>query len=126
MDEATLSIGDLARRAGVSVSAIRFYERRGLLSEPERLGGRRRYGTAAVRRLGVIAAAKRGGFSLTEIGALLAAADAGAAAPELRALATRKLPEIDAAIERAKGTRAWLLAAGECGCETLAACALFE
>lgn len=121
-----MSIGDVARRAGVSVSAIRFYERRGLLPEPERLGGRRRYTTAAVRRLGAIAVAKRGGFSLTEIRALLAAADAGVPAPELRALAARKLPEVDAAIERAQAAREWLLAAGECGCETLSACALFE
>ena len=49
MSEATLSIGEVAGKAGVSVSAIRYYEHQGLLPEPERVGGQRRY-TDAVRR----------------------------------------------------------------------------
>src|SRR6185503_12988467 len=89
--------------AGISVSAIRFYERRRLLPEPERVGGQRRYTASAVERLGIIASAKRAGFSLAEVGALLASIDAGAPAHEqLRALATRRLPEVDAQIERAQ------------------------
>jgi len=127
MAEATLSIGEVANQAGVNVSAIRFYERQGLLPEPERVGGQRRYSTAVVQRLGIIDAAKQAGFSLDEVGILLASTDQGAPAHEqLRALAAQKLPEIDALIERAESMRAWLTAASKCGCETLDACALFS
>ncbi|HET9164325.1 MAG TPA: MerR family transcriptional regulator [Solirubrobacterales bacterium] len=127
MAEATLSIGEVGRKAGVSVSAIRFYERRGLLPQPERVAGRRRYEHGVIGRLGIISTAKRAGLSLAEIGALLSEVDGGAPAHEqLRRLATRKLPEVEATIERAQATRGWLVAAGECRCETLAACALFD
>lgn len=126
MDEATLRIGELAEKTGVSASAIRFYERRGLMPEPNRVAGQRRYTEAAVRRLGLIEAGKRAGLSLAELGDLLVATDRGAPAHErLRALAARKLPEVDAQIERARETRAWLSAAVRCGCETLEECALF-
>jgi redox-sensitive transcriptional activator SoxR len=126
MTETTLRIGEVAERAGISVSAIRFYERKGLLHAPERLGGQRRYSEATVQRLGVVGAAKQAGFSLEEIGVLLSSTDEGAPAHEqIRALAARKLPEVDALIERAQAMRDWLSAADECGCETLDACALF-
>ena len=121
-----LSIGEVAGKAGISVSAIRFYERQGLLPEPERAGGQRRYTEAVIQRLGIIDAAKQAGFSLDEVGLLLISTDRGAPAHEqLRALATRKLPEVDALIERAETMRDWLLLAGECGCDTFDACALF-
>jgi MerR family redox-sensitive transcriptional activator SoxR len=127
MAEATLSIGEVARRAGVNVSAIRFYERRGLLPQPERVRGQRRYTDATVHRLEIIDAAKKAGFSLDEVGLLLASTDQGAPAHEqLRALAVRKLPEVDALIERAQSMRGWLVAASECGCDTLDACSLFS
>ncbi len=127
MADATLSIGEVAERAGVNVSAIRFYERQGLLPEAERIGGRRRFGEDAVRRLGIIAVAKRAGFSLEEVRALLSSIDRGAPAHEqLQALAARKLPEVDALIEKARGMRDWLTAASSCACETLESCALFE
>lgn len=126
MSKEELSIGEVAARAGVSASAIRFYERRGLLPEPERVGGRRRYTGAVVRRLGIVDVAKRAGFSLDEIAVLLSSTDEGAPAHEqLRGLASRKLPEVDALIERAQRMRGWLSLAGECRCETLDACPLF-
>lgn len=126
MTDASLSIGEIARRAGVNASAIRFYERKGLIPESERTGGRRRFDEDAVRRLGFIAIAKRAGLSLDEIRALLSSIDRGAPASEqLQALATRKLPEIEALIERAQGIRGWLTAASHCDCETLESCALF-
>jgi MerR family redox-sensitive transcriptional activator SoxR len=127
MTEATLSIGEVAERAGVNVSAIRYYERNGLLPEPERESGQRRYTSETIRRLGTIDVAKRAGFSLAEVRTLLASTDAGAPAHEqLRALAERKLPEVEALIERAEAMRGWLSAAAACGCESLDACALFE
>jgi MerR family redox-sensitive transcriptional activator SoxR len=126
MADSVLSIGEVARRAGVNVSAIRFYEREGLLPEAERTGGQRRFGEDTVRRLGIIAVAKRAGFSLDEIRALLSSIDHGVpAAEQLQALATRKLPELDALIERAQTMRGWLTAASLCRCETLESCALF-
>lgn len=126
MPEETLSIGEVAREAGVSISAIRFYEREGLLPEVDRVGGKRRFGVDVVRRLGVIDVAKQAGFSLEEIRALLDSIDRGAPAhEELRALAARKLPEMDALIERAKAMREWLAIASDCGCESLEDCPLF-
>ena len=126
MTEATLSIGEVAKRAGVNASAIRFYERRGLLPEPERIAGQRRYTAAGVRRLEIIAAAKRGGLTLDEIGVLLASNEEGSPGRKrLRALAAAKLPLVDAQIKQARAKRNWLAAASACGCETLDACALF-
>jgi MerR family transcriptional regulator, redox-sensitive transcriptional activator SoxR len=127
MTEATLSIGEVAARAGVNVSAIRYYERNGLLAEPEREAGQRRYTEATIRRLGAIDVAKRAGFSLAEVRTLLDSVDGGAPAHEqLRALAERKLPDVEALIRRAQEMRGWLSLATACGCETLEACALFE
>jgi MerR family transcriptional regulator, redox-sensitive transcriptional activator SoxR len=121
-----LSIGQVAAKAAVNVSAIRFYERKGLLPEPERVSGQRRYDEAAVQRLGTIDVAKQAGFSLDEVRVLLTSIDEGAPAHEqLQALASRKLPEVDALIERAQAMRDWLTAASECGCETLDSCDLF-
>jgi MerR family redox-sensitive transcriptional activator SoxR len=127
MDETTLTIGDVARRAGLATSAIRYYERAGVMPPAERVGGRRRYGPGAVRRLGVIGIAQQAGFTLAEIRELLHGTDAGEPAGDaLRALAERKLPEVDALIARAEAMRAWLELARECGCPTLDVCALFE
>jgi MerR family redox-sensitive transcriptional activator SoxR len=124
--DTTLGIGEVAREAGVRVSAIRFYERNGLLPAAEREGGRRRFGADTVRRLQVIGVAKQAGFSLEEIRALLDSIDRGAPAhEELRALAARKLPEVDTLIERARAMRDWLAVASDCGCESLEDCALF-
>ena len=121
-----MSIGELARRTGLSVSAIRFYEREGLLPETERVGGQRRYTADVLTRLGVIATAKRAGLSLAEVGLLLGASDDGVPAREsLRELAGRKLPEVEALIARAEAVRDWLVAASDCDCETLDVCALF-
>jgi MerR family transcriptional regulator, redox-sensitive transcriptional activator SoxR len=127
MLDATLAIGQVAARTGLSVSAIRFYERKGLLHEPERVSGRRRYAETVVQRLGIIGTAKRAGLSLDEISVLLSSSDKGAPAHEqLRALALSKLPEVESLIERAQVMRGWLVAASDCGCEALDACALFD
>jgi DNA-binding transcriptional MerR regulator len=116
-----LTIGQLAERAGINPSAIRFYERTGVLPAPDRVAGRRRYGPDAVRRLEVLEAAKRAGFSLAECRTLLQGADGGT----LRALAARKLPAVDALVERAEAVRRWMRAAADCDCASLDVCALF-
>lgn len=126
MDQ-TLTIGQLAQQFGINTSAIRYYEANGVLPAPARVSGQRRYGPDAVRRLEVLDVAKRAGFSLDEIRVLLQSADAGTPAFEsLRTLAARKLPEVEALIERAEAMRAWLLIATDCDCTSLDICALFD
>ena len=123
----TLTIGQLAKRFGLNTSAIRYYEANGVLPEPARVSGQRRYGPDAVRRLEVLDVAKRAGFSLDEARVLLQSAEAGTPAFEaLRQLATHKLPEVEALISRAQAMRDWLQTATSCHCETLDVCALFE
>jgi MerR family redox-sensitive transcriptional activator SoxR len=88
MDQTTLTIGQLARRFGLKTSAIRYYERVGVLPEPKRHSGQRRYGADAIRRLEVLDVAERAAFSLDEVRVLLHGADAGTPAFEsLRDLA---------------------------------------
>jgi len=119
-------IGEVARRAGIRPSAIRYYESVGLLPEPERVAGRRRYPAETLRTLSVIATAQRAGLSLDEIRELLAvSAGERDVSYRLRTIASRKLPEIDALIERARLVRGWLEAASECRCPTLDDCPLF-
>ena len=126
MDD-TRTIGQLAKRFGLNTSAIRYYEANGVLPEPARVNGQRRYGPDTVRRLEVLDVAKRAGFSLAEARVLLQKADSGSPAFEaLRELATHKLPEVDALIERAQAMRAWLLTATDCSCTSLDVCALFD
>ncbi|MDO8213192.1 MerR family transcriptional regulator [Conexibacter sp. CPCC 206217] len=122
MDDATLTIGEVARRAGVKTSAIRYYERVGVLPEPDRLAGQRRYTAETVRRLQVVDVAKRAGFSLDEVRELL---DSDRASDSLRMLAQRKLPDVQALIERATAMQSWLTTATGCDCPTLDVCDLF-
>ena len=127
MDDDTLTIGALASRFGLNTSAIRYYERIGVLPEPARQSGQRRYGPDAIRRLEVLEVAKQAGFSLDETRVLFQSADAGTPAFEaLRELAARKLPEIDALITRAQAMRDWMQTATDCSCTSLDVCALFE
>ena len=94
----TLSIGQLARSAGMGVETIRFYERRGLMPEPPRApSGYRRYPDNAVSRLHFIQRAKRLGFTLDEITTLLGLQDGGERA-EVKAIAQAKLATIESRI----------------------------
>ena len=74
-DRRELAIGEVAERAGMSASRIRYYEARGLLPQPERVSGKRRYGPDVLRRLAIIDSAQRVGFGLEEIRDLLASRD---------------------------------------------------
>ena len=89
-----LTISKLAHEAGVNVETIRFYQRRGLLPEPDTpLGGIRRYGKTEVARVLFIKAAQRIGFTLDEIAQLLQLDD-GAHCAEARAIAEHKLADV--------------------------------
>jgi MerR family redox-sensitive transcriptional activator SoxR len=120
-----MRIGEVAEQAGVTTSLIRYYERIGLLPAPERVSGQRRYDAAVLRRLAVIDVAQRAGLSLEEIAELVHAGNEPIS-DQLRELAQRKLPEIDALIDRAQRVRAWLQTATDCGCQTIDECALFD
>jgi MerR family redox-sensitive transcriptional activator SoxR len=127
MNHASLTIGQLAERFGLKTSAIRYYERVGVLPEADREHGHRRYGDDAIRRLEVLDVAKRAGFSLDEARLLMETSEAGSPAFEaVRDLATRKLPDVEALIARAEEMRAWLLTATSCSCQSLDVCALFD
>ncbi len=123
----SLTIGAVAKRSGKSASAIRYYEQIGLLPEPARAAGRRRYDQATVRTLAVIETAQRAGLALDEIKVLLSASPGDPAAVErLREVASRKLPEITALIERTELVRDWLECAARCECPDLDQCPLFD
>ena len=122
-----MTIGQLAQRFGLKTSAIRYYERVGVLPPPARENGQRRYGPDAVRRLEVLAVAKRAGFTLDEARLLLHRSESGSPAFEaVRELAARKLPDVEALIARAEAMRSWLLLATDCSCTSLDVCALFS
>lgn len=121
---ALLTIGEVARRAGIRASAIRYYEEAGLLPEPERVGGKRRYDEGVLRRLALIWGAKRAGFILGEIRTLVCGFPAETGAAERwRTLASEKLGEVDEAIAQLRSTRDLLQEALRCECESLDECA---
>ena len=124
-DDTELEIGEVARRAGMRPSAVRYYEELGLVAPARRSGGRRRvYGIEAVERLALIAFAKSIGFSLDEIRSLLfdfpQATPAGA---RWSGLAQTKLAELDATVQRIETMRAALQRIARCGCDDLEQCA---
>jgi DNA-binding transcriptional MerR regulator len=120
-----MAIGEVAQRAGTSPSRIRYYEARGLLPEPERAAGKRRYGEDVFRRLAIIDAAQRVGFTLEEIGDLLGSRDE-LAHERLRQLALMKLPELDDLIARATSVRRVLKVCSRCSCESIDVCRMFD
>ncbi len=115
-----LTIGEVARRADVAPTTLRYYEQIGLLPEPARVGGRRRYDPAVLARLGVIRLCKAAGFALEEISVLFG--DDAPGRPASRALAQTKLAEIDtqlALLNEARQIIEWGMA---CTCPSIAAC----
>jgi DNA-binding transcriptional MerR regulator len=99
-----MTIGDVARRAGVAPSAVRYYERRGLLAPDARRGGQRRYEPATLRRLVFIGMLQDAGLALDEIAGILEARDVD----EWKAIATARLARLDRDIERLQQARAYL------------------
>lgn len=125
MDEPTLRIGEVAELAGIRASAIRYYERIGLLPEPDRVSGRRVYDRTVLPRLAAIDVGRQAGLRLDEIGELIEAGD-GPVSVRMQRVAKRKLPEVEALVEHVRAMREWLEAASRCECVSLDDCALFE
>ena len=91
-DEPLLTIGEVAERAGVNTSLIRFYEKVGVLPAPERVAGQRRYRDEVLHRLSIIDVAQRAGLTLEEIAPLTGPGNRSAdASRHIRALAADKL-----------------------------------
>ncbi|HLI71623.1 MAG TPA: heavy metal-responsive transcriptional regulator [Ktedonobacteraceae bacterium] len=93
----TLSIGQVARRAGVSIDTIRFYEREGVLAKPlRRASGYRQYSEEAVKRIRFIKRAQKLGFTLKEITELLALrVDGQTTCEEVKEHAQMKIAEVE-------------------------------
>lgn len=120
-----LRTSELAAAAGVNAQTLRYYERRGLLAEPDRsLGGHRLYPEQTVTVLRVIKAAQRLGFTLDEVADLLAATRFGRRRADtgLQARAATKLAEVDAKLAELTAVRDTLRAALAAGCDDLLAC----
>jgi Hg(II)-responsive transcriptional regulator len=114
-DEATMRIGEVAKSAGVRIDTLRYYERRGLIDEPERVGaGYRAYGADVPRVIRFIKRAQELGFTLAEVQELLALRDgAGGDRTAARGVAETKLAEIDEkirALQAMRGALAHLVA----------------
>src|SRR5919206_3870411 len=103
-----LRIGEVARASGVSIEALRFYERRGLLGRPARTESNYRvYDESVLERLDFIRRAQAVGFTLDEIGEILAeSADGRSPCRHVRELARRKLEELDARLAELRRHRA--------------------
>jgi DNA-binding transcriptional MerR regulator len=109
--DSPLTIGELARRTGVSASALRYYEEVGLLPAPRRASGQRRYPESAAAAVTVITLLSDAGFTLAEQRALIAP---GAGGDDWSEIAQRKLAELDQRIARAQAARAAISHALRC------------
>lgn len=121
-----LSIGEVAERSGLSVSAIRFYEEKGLVTSTRTAGGQRRYRREVLRRLAFVQVAQRVGLTLEEIGGALASLPAEAA-PSRRdwsKLSATWRPRLDERIRMLEGLRDELDLCIGCGCLSLDRCRL--
>ncbi len=117
-------IGEVAKRAGIAASAIRYYESEGLLPKAARRGGRRVYDEAILDQLLFIDLSKRSGFTVAEIRRLVSGF-AGNTPPGLRwrALAEKKLDALDRRIEEARAMKKLLLTVSDCQCPSFRDCA---
>jgi MerR family redox-sensitive transcriptional activator SoxR len=123
-----LSIGELSRRTGMSVSAIRFYETRGLVKAIRTTGNQRRFMRADIRRLSFAQIAQRLGLTLTEIEAELATLPQGRAPTrqDWQAISARIRDMLQGRIEMLRKTRDLLDSCIGCGCLSLDRCALYN
>jgi MerR family transcriptional regulator, redox-sensitive transcriptional activator SoxR len=124
----TMSIGELARRTGLSVSAIRFYETRGLVRADRGSGNQRRFARSDIRRLSFALIAQQLGLSLAEIEAELSTLPQGQAptAADWRAIGARMRGALAAKIAMLQRTYELLDGCIGCGCLSLDRCALYN
>ncbi|HZU79786.1 MAG TPA: redox-sensitive transcriptional activator SoxR [Acidimicrobiales bacterium] len=119
-----LTIGEVAERAGLAASAIRFYERRGLVTAAREANGQRRFRRDVLRRLAFIRVAQRVGLSLEEIGEALAGlpSDRAPTAAQWQRLSSSWRGRLDERIALLEGLRDNLSSCIGCGCLSLRRC----
>src|SRR5258708_7471021 len=119
-----LTIGEIARYAGIETSAIRYYESVGLMPPPRRVNGRnRRYDLSVLKRLGLIQLLRDAGFGIREIQVLFS--DMNTDAPtstNWQSLAVEKIAEMDELIKRTRATRTFLADALKRECKGIDEC----
>ncbi|MFD9063712.1 MerR family transcriptional regulator [Kitasatospora purpeofusca] len=121
-----VGIGELARQTGLRPSALRYYESLGLLPAARREGGRRVWPAATLRRVALIRMSQRAGFTLAEIRGLLDTSTTRGTTRQWRALAERKLPELDRVVRQTQQLRDAVAACLACGCMNFANCELLS
>ncbi len=121
-----LSVGELAARSGVSVSALHFYERQGLIQGGRNAGNQRRYGREVLRRVAIIKVAQRAGIPLASIREALDTLPDGRTptTADWTRLSRRWRAELDARIDQLTRLRDQLDGCIGCGCLSLKACPL--
>ena len=118
-----MDIAEVAKRTGVPSSALRYYEKKGLIASSERKGGRRRFGTAVLDQLALIALGQAAGFSLDEIRTMLS--PHGGPNIDRKRLAD-KAREIDATVRQLRAVSRGLRHAAACPAPSHAQCPTFQ
>ena len=116
-----LSISEVGEATGLQSSALRYYEKVGLIRPAARAGGRRQYDPSVLQRLAAIALFQEAGFTIAEVGQLLGAE---ASRARWRSMAEQKLKEIDAHTARVAAARELLVSALGCDCAGIDMCGL--
>jgi MerR family redox-sensitive transcriptional activator SoxR len=117
-----LTISQVAQRAGLRTSAIRYYESVNVLPTPRRINGRRLYDASILDRLSFIQIAQKAGFTVAEMQVLFNGLGDTPLSERWQTLARKKLAEVDALINRAHGMKQLLEDGLRCGCLSLDEC----
>lgn len=123
-----LAVGEMALRSGASVSALHFYERKGLIRSSRTRGNQRRYGRDVLRRVALIQVAQQLGIPLAEVGAALAALPAGRtpSRKDWEGMARTWATGLDQRIAALTRLRDRLAGCIGCGCLSIDRCALYN
>jgi MerR family redox-sensitive transcriptional activator SoxR len=122
-----LTIGEIARLAGVQTSAIRYYESMGLLPPPKRVNKHRRYDASVLKRLGLIQLVRDAGFGIRELQVLFSDMETDTpTSTHWQELAAEKIAELDALIKRSQATKAWLQEALQRECKGVDDCVMIS
>ena len=120
----SMSIGQVAQICGLAPSAIRYYEKAGLLPKPIRVSRQRRYGPEVIGRLRLLQVAREAGFTIAETRTFVAGFSATTPpAIRWRTLAKRKLAEIEAQTRRLRRMKVLLESSSRCECLSIEDCA---
>ena len=119
-----MTIGEVAAKAALATSAIRYYERMGLLKQPLRKNGRRVYSDGVLHQLVIVEFAKETGFTLSETKLLLHGfPETTPASARWKKMAGKKIRELEVALAKTKAMRDMLEAMTSCRCRKLEQCA---